>query len=570
MFVSRPRLDSAVLVLVAALVAPAAFAQTPAEDPERVIVAFDALNETARGLVRQAGGRILLELPGVSALAARVPVQAQAGLARNPRVRLVEPDARRHLSAETIPWGIERLGAPLVWDANRDGAIDSGAPDGAGPLVCIIDSGLATSHPDLAGAAAGGYPADWSSDGCGHGTHVAGTIAGRVNGSGVSGVAPRASLYIVKVFGNDCAWVYASSLVDAAYRCRDAGAKIINMSLGGSTRSSTEERAFSTLYSTNGILSVAAAGNDGTAGLSYPASYASVISVAAVDSNNRRASFSQYNAQVELAAPGVGIYSSVPWSPFFESWNGTSMATPHVAGAAALALSARPSLPVADLRNLLRNTAVDVAAAGWDSGTGYGLVNVKAAVAALSPANLAPTVTITGPAGGMSVLRGDSVLFSGTATDPEQGDLSASLVWTSDKDGRIGAGSTFSTSTLSANTHVVTASVTDAAGATGRASITLTVTAPVSADTTAPVISGVSARSLNKKGGWEVAWLTNEASDTRVRFTCCGQQTNASLVTTHRMAFSGARGTTYEYFVRSADAAGNLSAEAGPFYFRVP
>lgn len=135
------------------------------------------------------------------------------------------------------------------------------------------------------------------------------------NSIGVVGVSPGAlSLYAVKVFdGASCGWSYSSDLVDAAKRCEAAGANIINMSLGGSIRSRTEDRAFKQLYENSNILSVAAAGNDGNTRNSYPASYDSVISVAAVDSNKVIADFSQQNSAVELAAPGVGVKSTVPW-----------------------------------------------------------------------------------------------------------------------------------------------------------------------------------------------------------------------------------------------------------------
>jgi serine protease len=150
---------------------------------------------------------------------------------------------------------------------------------------------------------------------------VAGTIAALAgNGKGVVGAfGGSINLYNVKVFGNDCSWSYASSLIDASNQCANAGANIISMSLGCSgggggpfsCSSSTENNAFQTHYS-NGILSVAAAGNDGSTAKSYPASYESVISVAAVDSAKVVATFSQQNDAVELAAPGVAVRSTVP------------------------------------------------------------------------------------------------------------------------------------------------------------------------------------------------------------------------------------------------------------------
>lgn len=537
-------------------------------DPDRVLIRFDRLDEGARGLVRAAGGTVLRELPELSTVAVQLPAAAHEGLRHHPRVALLEPDVRRYLFAENIPWGIARVRAPEVWDAGRDDTLDAGAPAGRGALVCVIDSGLSTSHPDLAGAATSGYPADWASDGCGHGTHVTGTIAARLNGSGVPGVAPKATIFAVKVFGADCGWTYASTLVDAAYRCRDAGARVISMSLGGGSKSRTEEAAFKSLDAA-GILSVAAAGNSGGKSMSYPASYPSVVSVGAIDQNDQRASFSQSNSQVDLAAPGVGVRSSVPWSPYYESWNGTSMATPHVAGGAALLLSARPSLSSADVRRILLETAVDLGASGWDSGTGWGRLDVKAAIDLLATLPAVVTVDIASPAVA-AVEEGEDVLFAATARSASGVDVSASLVWTSNRDGVIGSGATFSTATLSANTHVITASATDASGATGFATVPLTVRSAVVSDGVAPVVSSVASQPLNRRGAFEITWQTDEPADSRVRFSCCGTFTDGARVTSHRMSFTGSRGTTYEFYVRSADAAGQLSDEEGPFTITLP
>jgi serine protease len=124
---------------------------------------------------------------------------------------------------ETVPYGIDAVQARDVWDANRDGQIDSGAPTGNGRLICVIDSGLQTSHPEFAGVnIAGGYNSPsttpWNEDTCGHGTHVSGTIAAALNGSGVVGVTPGGtSFYIVKVFdGPSSGWAYSSDLVKVA------------------------------------------------------------------------------------------------------------------------------------------------------------------------------------------------------------------------------------------------------------------------------------------------------------------------------------------------------------------
>ena len=185
--------------------------------------------------------------------------------------------------------------------------------------VCIIDSGYDLGHQDLSAGSnvTGEYDSGtgwWYTDENHHGTHVAGTISALNNsGIGVVGVSENATLklHIVKVFGAD-AWAYSSTLTTAANKCRDAGANVISMSLGGSQSSRTELTAFDKLLSTSNILSIAAAGNDGNTRTSYPAGYASVVSVAAVDEAGNWASFSQYNKDVEIAGPGVNVLSTVP------------------------------------------------------------------------------------------------------------------------------------------------------------------------------------------------------------------------------------------------------------------
>ncbi|WP_330543680.1 S8 family peptidase [Aeromonas hydrophila] len=324
------------------------------------------------------GGELALALPEQHALALWLPAAAATALVHNPNVIWVEPDAKRYASAETLPYGIPMVQAPQLSDAAA-GEV----------LVCIIDSGYSGGHPDLPhGAQVQGSndagTGSWSSDENGHGTHVAGTIAA-VGGNdlGVVGVLPNQSvpLQIVKVFGAN-GWAYSSNLVGALNACKQGMSNrgftrmVINMSLGGSVPSKTEEQAFNQAYGQN-VLSVAAAGNAGNTSKSYPASYSSVVSVAAIDANKQLASFSQRNDQVELAAPGVSVLSTVPTG--YAYYSGTSMATPHVVGVAALVWSQRLECSNDQLRQTLRSSAQDLGALGRDNSYGYGLVQAKAA-----------------------------------------------------------------------------------------------------------------------------------------------------------------------------------------------
>ncbi|MCW8127414.1 S8 family serine peptidase [Microbulbifer halophilus] len=276
-------------------------------DNDRYIVKFKAGKGPAiKTRVKQGGGRVALGLEKRNAVAAHLPEKALRALQNNPNVEYVEEDAKRYLMSQETPYGIPMVQADQV----SDGAAGN-------RTVCIIDSGYDISHEDLSGNAVSGTndsgTGNWYEDQNSHGTHVAGTIAAMNNSVGVVGVMPNSNinLHIIKVFNAD-GWGYSSSLVSAADTCATNGADVINMSLGGGRKSKTEERAFADLYNTDGVLSIAAAGNDGDTSHSYPASYDAVVSVAAVDSNKVVADFSQQTNQVELSGPGVDVLSTVP------------------------------------------------------------------------------------------------------------------------------------------------------------------------------------------------------------------------------------------------------------------
>jgi hypothetical protein len=353
----------------------------------RYIVSFDGSQPNfALMSILAANGNVVRELPSASAVAVYLDDEAVYALADDPRIRAIEPDRRREIlgapsGSQATPYGIGMVQAPDVWPE----------ADGEGITVCVIDSGLDVGHESIQTQNLTGSPAGWNNDGCGHGTHVAGTIAAVDNGVGVVGVLPAGvKMHTVKVFGDWCWWSYTSDLIHALEECRSAGADVVNMSLGGPSWSLAESLAFQNAYDA-GVLLVAAAGNDGNGAYSYPASYDSVISVAALDQHMNRASFSQYNDQVEIAAPGVAVLSTTPMSGCwgcdgasrYEAWDGTSMASPHVAGVAALIWSYNRAWTNADIRQALRATAMDLGAAGRDPYYGYGLVQAAEALAFL-------------------------------------------------------------------------------------------------------------------------------------------------------------------------------------------
>ncbi len=357
-------------------------------DNVRVIVKFKpGAKASMKAAAASVKASVQEDIFGMDAMALEVPLAALKGLENNPNVEYVEEDLKRYplalttpstgspyASGQAVPYGIKQVQADLLSDVNVGNR-----------KVCIIDSGYDRAHEDLSGNVhTGEYDAgtgNWYTDENSHGTHVAGTIAA-INNSGVGVVGVNANrrlkLHIVKVFGAS-GWAYSSTLASAANKCKAAGANIISMSLGGSGSSTTESTAFANLAS-GGVLSIAAAGNAGNTSVSYPAGYSSVMSVAAVDEFKVRASFSQYNSDVEIAGPGVSVYSTIPTSRGKYGYkSGTSMATPHVAAVAALVWSYYPTCTGAQIRTSLNNSAQDLGTAGRDTRYGYGLVQAKAA-----------------------------------------------------------------------------------------------------------------------------------------------------------------------------------------------
>jgi subtilisin family serine protease len=337
-------------------------------------------------VVRATAGTLATVTSVLSAAGASV-----LGVEWNAPVRMLSDD--EHYSRL---WGLVATRAESVWPT----------ADGTGVTVAVVDTGVA-SHPDLQGRVLegksflNGVASNGAIDDNGHGTHVAGTIAAVANnGTGVAGVAPGARILPLKALdssGSGSLADVASAIVFAA----DNGAKVINLSLGSSGASTTMQNA--TQYAASkGVLVVAAAGNGGvTASPSYPAADPTdqVIAVAAHDELNQPASFSQDGAYIDVAAPGVRVLSTY-LSSNYVYLNGTSMAAPHVAGVAALLLSAKPGLARADLRSAILNGAVDIHQAGRDTRTGTGRVDAVRSLALLSttpapPTTVAPTPTTT-------------------------------------------------------------------------------------------------------------------------------------------------------------------------------
>lgn len=276
--------------------------------------------------------------------------------------------------------------------------------DGTGINVSVLDTGIYAAHPDIAGRIIKGYdfvnndndPADDD----GHGTHVAGTVGGNGAGGTTTGVAPNVSLLIAKVC-NSGGWCFNSDIVDAIQWSVENGADIISMSLGDTARSNTIHLAINNAINME-VVVIAAAGNDGPnpGTINYPGGEKNVIAVGAVDGSDVIAYFSSRGpitvdgevlTKPDVSAPGVNInslaYTSSGYSGY--TWSGTSMATPHVSGAAALLLQAArqlgTTLSPAQIKSILENTSVDKGLAGKDNNYGAGRIDVFAAIESLVP-----------------------------------------------------------------------------------------------------------------------------------------------------------------------------------------
>lgn len=278
--------------------------------------------------------------------------------------------------AETIPAGVSQIKAPAAWDSSR----------GKGINVAVLDTGIDFNHPDLKPNFKGGIsfvPGEALLDGHGHGTHCSGTICAAINGAGVVGVAPAASLYGVKVLSNSGSgnWSWLIAGIDW---CIKNNMRVLSMSLGGSAAPSALEAMCNAAFN-KGLLLVAAAGNSGPGmgTVGFPAKYQSVIAVSAIDSANAIAGFSSRGPEVELAAPGVNVLSTIPGGGY-GTMSGTSMACPHVSGAAVLAWGGHRYANNITIRRLLAWTSDNLGVPGRDPLFGYGRVDADQAAGELA------------------------------------------------------------------------------------------------------------------------------------------------------------------------------------------
>ncbi len=379
--------------------------------PDRLVVVYAQgareANHPSRVNVRQqAGARLLRADTDIAQDVLRVPNGNASGVAQ--RIRSLpdvmdayaDPVASIDLTVNDplfgSEWGLPKIQAPTAWDTSQ----------GSGVKVAVLDCGIHASHPDLGSKvvlAQNFTTSTTTDDRCNHGTHVAGTIGAVTNnGIGVAAVAPQASLINGKVL-NDTGHGFFSDIDTAIQWAADNGAKVINMSVGGTIACPSGTQTAANYAWNKGVVLAAAAGNGGTAGADAPANCQNVIGVAATDSSDAKASFSNFGSEVDVAAPGVNIWSTVNpdingGTLYRGDFSGTSMATPHVSGVLALIWATSYGTNPTAVRSRLFSTADHIAGTGtyWSQGR----INAAAAVAGGSGTSFTLDVTRKGGGSG--------------------------------------------------------------------------------------------------------------------------------------------------------------------------
>ena len=386
------------LVLLTSL--PAIATSQTSEKPGEIIVKYkDSVGLGQMAILGLSHGTVNLETVGdLKIQEVKITDGSSVGeklteLKKDPEVEYAEPNYRRQAQITTpndayysgYQWNMPIIRANYAWDITRGSN---------STVIAIIDTGVSLTHPDLSSKIVAGYDFvdnDSSAmDEQGHGTHVAGIAAAITNnGVGVAGVNWNARIMPVRVLDeNGSGW--DSDIAEGIIWATDNGADVINMSLGGPTSYPyTMQSAVDYAYS-HGVVVVAAVGNNPNGIPIYPAACSHVIGVAATNSSDQRASFSNYGTFVDIAAPGETIASTY-WSAgsnVYALASGTSMATPHVAGLAALVLSQYPSRTPDQIEACIESSADDLGAIGRDNYYGYGRINAYKAVNSIDDARV--------------------------------------------------------------------------------------------------------------------------------------------------------------------------------------
>lgn len=361
-------------------------------------------------ILQRVGARAKERMRGLGVHIVEVPAQAEVAvaraLARNPNIAFAEPDALvQHAVVPNDPnypsqWHLPKMQAPEAWDLS----------DGSGITVAVCDSGVYANHPDLAGRVLSGRNTvsgnSDTADIAGHGTKVAGTIAAQTdNLLGVAAAAPGTRILPVRITNSSDGTAYTSDIAECIRWAADNGARVANASYAAAG-SSTVASAGAYMQNKGGVVTVSAGNYNSDAG---HANSPYLLVVAATDGTDNKAGFSSYGNYVDIAAPGTGILTTTS-SGSYAAVNGTSFSSPLTAAAAALVMSANPSLNATDVTAVLVNTAVDLGSSGWDPYFGHGRVDALAAVELAANASTsdttAPSVSVVSPVSG-ATLSGD-------------------------------------------------------------------------------------------------------------------------------------------------------------------
>ena len=356
-------------------------------------------------LAKSVGGKVVKEIPQIGLTVLELPPQASAKataalLKRDKRVEFAEVDELvAHDLAVNDPslgsqWALAKIAAPLAWDTAQ----------GEGQIIAVLDTGVLSTHPDLAGKIVPGWniasnSAD-TSDIQGHGTLVSGVAAATSNnGVGIAGTAGAAKIMPMRITDDPTGYAYFSSIASGLTWAADHGATVANASYGVAGSASVQSAA-AYLRSKGGNFFCSAMNNNKDEGF---APNDNIMAVSATDSNDAKASFSSFGAFVDVAAPGVSLLTTNR-SGTYSNASGTSFSAPTTAGVAALVKSANPALSPADVDDIIKSTAKDLGAAGVDIYFGSGRVDAAAAVAKAKLAtptdSIAPAVSFASPANG--------------------------------------------------------------------------------------------------------------------------------------------------------------------------
>lgn len=358
-------------------------------DTRRILVLNDGVDplDYFQRMVKRQGAVLVRQLKSINAVTCHLPARSTVMTLRSmPEICRIDydlvlriatavgPIISRITAGQTVPWGIERIRAPQVWNTT----------DGSGVRVGVIDTGVDLSHPDLQANVAGGVnildPGSQPADDNGHGTHVAGTIAALNNSIGVVGGAPNARLFAIKAFDADGS-ARLSDVIAGLEWCLENRMQVINLSFGSDSGNESFRDAVRT--AARSIVLVAAAGNNGRPdSVDVPARYPEVIAVAASTRGDQLASFSSRGPQVAVAAPGQDVLST--WmNGGYSTLSGTSMATPHTTAMYALLMRYRYGLTRDQMLSIIRQTADPLIGVSQDCGSG--VVNASNMISAFTP-----------------------------------------------------------------------------------------------------------------------------------------------------------------------------------------